>query len=196
LHEFKQGAEIHSEVYAPGLGTRAETIKQQKQRMLFETMETERIPHRPDAYFTLYFPKREEGKQYSSFFYEADRRTTDTARMIKKLRGHFHFIVKQKLHQSLYTVPSVRAVLVETLDSQWAETLRQAAGHPAVSGAKPSNLFWFTSSEFFTKTIAKQDGKRTKRIAYYLENPSIVFNPLWFTPNDMAGDRPRSILDP
>jgi hypothetical protein len=196
LHEFRQGSELHNAVIAPGLGTKAEIIEQQKQQMLFETMEAERIPHRPDAYFTLYFPNREEGKQYSSFLYEADRRTTDTARMIKKLRGHFHFIVKQKLHQNLYAVPSIRAVLIETIDDHWAEVLRQAAGHPAVSGAKPSNLFWFTSSEFFAKTITKQESKRTKRIPFYQEHPSVVFDPLWFTPNDRAGDSPRSILDP
>jgi hypothetical protein len=196
LHEFRQGAELHNTVIAPGLGAKAEVTGKQRQQMLFETLEEERIPHRPDAFFTLYFPNRADRQQYSSFLYEADRRTTDTSRMIKKLRGHFHFAVKQKLHQSLYKVPSICAVLIETLDRQWAETLRQAGRHPAVSGPKPSNLFWFTSSEFFTKAISKQEGKREKKVAYYQEEPSVIFKPLWFTPNDRAGDSPRSILDP
>ncbi len=115
--------------------------------------------------------------------------------MIKKLRGHFHFAVKQKLHQAVYNVPNIRAVLIETLDRQWAETLRQAAAHPAVSGPKPSNLFWFTSSEFFTEHVTKREGKREKKVAYYQEQPSVIFKPLWFTPNDRAGNTPRSILD-
>jgi hypothetical protein len=195
LHEFRQGAELHNAVIAPGLGAKGEVIGKQRQQMLFETLEEERIPHRPDAFFTLYFPNRADRQQYSSFLYEADRRTMDTSRMIKKLRGHFHFIVKQKLHKAIYNVPGIRAVLIETLDRQWAETLRQSAGHPAVSGPKPSNLFWFTSSEFFTETITKQEGKRQKRVPYYQENPSTIFNPLWFTPNDQAGDKPHSILD-
>jgi hypothetical protein len=195
LHEFRQGAELHNYVTAPGLGAKAEVIGKQKQQKLFETLEEERIPHRPDAFFTLYFPKRADRQQYSSFLYEADRRTTDTSRMIRKLRGHFHFVVKQQRHQDIYQVPSIRAVLIETLDQNWAETLRQTAAHPAVSGPKPSNLFWFTASEFFTKTVAKREGKRSRAVPYYQEDPEVIFRRLWFTPNDRAGDRPRSILD-
>jgi hypothetical protein len=182
LIEFKQGAELKSSVeltgYYSGEGIESVTVW-------------------PDAFFTLYFPQRPEGRQYESFIYEADRKTMDTSRMTRKLAGLFHFIVKRKLHRHPpYEAQSIRAVLVETLDTSWAETLRHASRHPAVSGPKPSNLFWFTSSEFFTKGVARQEGKRIKQVPLYQEQPSVIFSNVWFSPNDKIGDRPRSILDP
>jgi hypothetical protein len=91
-----------------------------------ELDETEYLPHRPDAFFTLSFPN--SGREDLHFFYEADRHRTDTNKYNKKLRGHFHFIVKQKLHREFYDIQRVRAVLTETVDDEWAERLRQAAG--------------------------------------------------------------------
>jgi hypothetical protein len=83
-------------------------------------------------------------------------------------------------------------VLIETLDTKWAEVLRQAARHPAVSGPKATALFWFTSSEFFAKRI-KREQKR--QVPYFLENPLVIFNKLWLTPLSEVGDSPHSLLD-
>ena len=155
----------------------------------------EQIPHRPDALFTIHVDGSEEPQH---FFYEADRKTTNTKRMIKKLRGHFHYIAKAKQQQQDYGVQRIRAVLTETLDTKWAEALRLAAQHPVVSGPKPSELFWFTASEFFTKPVQKQlsgTSKRSRQVPYYLDNPDVIFQPLWFTPIDAAGSQPRSLLD-
>jgi hypothetical protein len=196
LHDFRQGAALHRYVSAPKLATRSEIIHRRRQQVLFDSGEWENIPHRPDAFFTLFFPERPEGKQYEYFFYEADRKTTDTTRMKRKLRGHFHFIVKRKLHQVYYQIPSVRAVLIETIDSHWAETLRQSASDPVVSGAKPSNLFWFAPSDFFIQPVATQKGSKSKSVPFYYEHPEVIFSNLWFSPNDRAGNQPRSILDP
>ena len=57
---------------------------------------TERLPHWPDAFFTLRFPHqlREE-----SFFYEADRNNTSVPKYARKLRAHYQFIVEQKKHR-------------------------------------------------------------------------------------------------
>lgn len=195
LHDFRQGAELNQYVAAPQLQTRIEVTKRERQKVLVESGEWENIPHRPDAFFTLHFPRRPEGKQHEHFFYEADRKTMDTTRIKRKLRGHFYFIVKKHLHQVHYKVPSIRAVLIETLDQSWAETLRQAAADPVVSGPKPSNLFWITPSEFFTQPITKEERGKTKTIPYHLEHPEVIFSRLWFSPNDRAGDSPRSILD-
>lgn len=155
----------------------------------------ERIPHRPDALFTIHVGGSDEPRH---FFYEADRKTTNTKRMIKKLRGHFYYIAKARQHREDYGIQRIRAVLTETLDTKWAETLRLAAAHPVVSGPKPSELFWFTASEFFTKPIQKQIGttvNRTRQVPYYLDSPNVIFRPLWFTPIDAAGSQPRSLLD-
>jgi hypothetical protein len=155
----------------------------------------ERIPHRPDALFTIHVAGHEEPRH---FFYEADRKTTNTTRMIKKLRGHFYYIAKARQHRDDYGIQRIRAVLTETLDTKWAEALRIAAQHPVVSGPKPSELFWFTSAEFFTKQIEKAIGpnaKTIRRVPYYLENPDVIFRPLWFSPIDAAGAAPRSLLE-
>jgi hypothetical protein len=150
----------------------------------------ERIPHRPDALFTIHIAGHEEARH---FFYEADRKTTNTTRMIKKLRGHFHYIAKSRQHQKDYGIKRIRAVLTETLDTRWAETLRLAAQHPVVSGPKPSELFWFTASEFFAKPVQKRESSR--HVPYYLDNPDVIFRPLWFTPVDAPGAKPRSLVD-
>jgi hypothetical protein len=144
LFDFKQGAELRHSVAAPVLTTRTERAGQSRNIILSETGEWENIPHWPDAFFTLHFPRRPVGKQYESFFYEADRKTMDTTRMKKKLRGHFQFIVKRRLHQLHYGIDTIRAVLIETVDTAWRDTLRSACADAVVSGPKPSNLFWFT----------------------------------------------------
>jgi hypothetical protein len=67
-----------------------------------------------------------------------------------------------------------------------------------VSGPKPSELFWFTASQFFTRQVHKPtspNSKRARKVPYYLENPNVIFNPLWFTPIDAPGAPPRSLLD-
>jgi hypothetical protein len=48
-------------------------------------------------------------------FYEAGRKTTSTHRHNKKLRAHFHYIVKQRRHEEHYGVKRIRAVLIETM---------------------------------------------------------------------------------
>jgi hypothetical protein len=155
----------------------------------------ERIPHRPDALFTIHIAGHDQARH---FFYEADRKTTNTTRMIKKLRGHFHYIAKARQHQQDYGIKRIRAVLTETLDTRWAEALRIAAQHPVVSGPKPSELFWFTASEFFARQIKKPPSTTTRRPRpdhYYLDNPDVIFRPLWFTPVDAPGAKPRSLVD-
>jgi hypothetical protein len=132
----------------------------------YEAEGTEICPHEPDAFFTLRFLNDSDPPQDVSFFYEADRRTTDTTKFRKKLRIHFHSVVVQKKHREIYGVPRIRAVLVETLDRQWAWHLRESAKHPIVSG-KPSALFWFTPSEFVRP-----------------DEPDSVFRSIWATPVD------------
>jgi len=151
---------------------------------LSEADETESLPHRPDAFFALYFPDREGDEQTQYFFYEADRKTTSIKKMQKKLRAHFHYIVKLKKHAEDYGVKRIRAVLVESMDDHWTNTLRMSAQHPIVSG-KPSPLFWFTPSDLaFEKLISVKIKSVEKQIPSFLDKPELVFGKIWATPVD------------
>jgi hypothetical protein len=85
---------------------------------MHDSEETEILPHRPDAFFALQFPDRAGEDETVCYFYEADRHRTSIKKMQKKLRSHFHYIVKQKRHLADYGVKRIRAVLVESIDDQ------------------------------------------------------------------------------
>lgn len=169
--DFQQGPELWHSVEVPKLCFRDGKWK--------EADETERLPHRPDAFFTLRFP--ESNREPLHFLYEADRHRTNTHKFNRKLRAHFHFVVKQKQHQELYKIKRVRAVLTETTDDDWAERLRQSANHVTVSGPKPSSLFWFTTSRLFTQAQELQAGRTAPT---YLHQPDMVLRKIWASPVD------------
>ncbi len=158
---------------------------------LIESEETETLPHRPDAFFALYFPDREGEEKTQHFFYEADRKNTSIKKFNKKLRAHFHYIVKQKRHVADYGVKRIRAVLVESIEDHWTNQLRLHSRHPVVAGSKPSPLFWFTTSDliFEQKTTIRIKGAE-KEILQFLEKPELVFEKIWATPAD-DDERPQ-----
>jgi hypothetical protein len=104
----------------------------------------------------------------------------------------FHFIVKQKRHREFYDIQRVRAVLTETVDDDWAERLRQAAGHVTVSGSKASPLFWFTTSRLFVEEAVVQTNGRARTLPMHLRNPNIVIRNIWASPVD---DTLHSLID-
>ena len=155
-----------------------------QENRLRESDETETLPHRPDAFFALHFPDRVGEDQTAYYFYEADRKTASIKKMQKKLRAHFHYIVKQKKHLADYGVKRIRAVLVESIDDQWTNTLRTSARHPIVSG-KPSPLFWFTPSDLvFERLVPVNIKSAAKTVPIFLEKPELVFGKIWATPAD------------
>jgi hypothetical protein len=162
---------------------------------IIEIDQEEYIPHRPDAFFALHYPDKEKDKT-DYFFYEADRKTTSVKKHNRKLRGHFHYIVKEKLHREDYGIKRIKAVLIESIEKSWADTLRRAARHPVVSGQKPSPLFWFTTSEFFTReTEVIEEGRKRER-PLFLEQPELVFANIWATPLHTRDDTNfKSILN-
>ncbi|HEY6807093.1 MAG TPA: replication-relaxation family protein [Pyrinomonadaceae bacterium] len=170
LSNFQQGPALWHKVEVPKLSV--------KGGQWSEADQTESLPHRPDAFFTLSFP--EGGREPLHFFYEADRHRTNAHKYNKKLRAHFNFIVKQKIHQQIYGINRIKAVLTETIDDEWAERLRQAAGHEIVSGNTPSLLFWFTSSRLFTEKQYVSRASRT--LPTYLHRPDIVLQKIWASP--------------
>jgi hypothetical protein len=179
---FYQGSSLWNEVEAP-------KIQYDKDGNVRETEETEKIPHRPDAFFALHFPEKEGNDKAQYFFYEADRMTTSLKKMQKKLRGHFQYIVKQKKHVQDYGIPRIRAVLVESIKDSWAYNLRACAAHPVVSGSKPSPLFWFTTSDIiFERKVKTKIKSVEKEIPKYLDTPELVFAKIWATPQDEEED--------
>lgn len=174
LVDFQQGPRLWKTVQVPKLGYR--------NGQWVELDQFEDLPHRPDAFFTLSFPQT--NNEDASFFYEADRHRTDRNKYNKKLRAHFHFVVKQKRHKEEYGIDRVRAVLTETVDDQWAEGLRQAANHVTVSGSKPSPLFWFTTSRLFTEEEVVQVGSQRRSIPAHLRHADMVLRKIWLTPVD------------
>ena len=168
--EFQQGPHLWHTVEVPRLVYR--------DARWLESDETELLPHRPDALFSLSFPNTD--REPLHFLYEADRHRTNTHKFNRKLRAHFHFIVKQKRHQEVYNAKRIRAVLTETTDDDWAEKLRQSAAHVTVSGPKPSPLFWFTTSRLFTQDCEIK-GKTSPT---YISQPDMVFRKIWASPVD------------
>ena len=180
LLDFRQGPELWN------------SIELEKLRLedgqYYRTRDTEQLPHRPDAYFALRLASGEQ----RHFFYEADRKTTWANRFAKKLRAHFHYIVKARKHEQQYGFHRVRAVLIETLDTHWVDHLRDVAKHPLVSNGIPSPLFWFTSSQYFTEIPTDDTGQPRFTQAPYLYRPDLIFAPLWLSP---VNDTPLSLLD-
>lgn len=182
LSDFQQGPSLWHKVEVPKLALRNGAWQ--------ELDETEQLPHRPDAFFTLGFPD-DTARESLHFFYEADRHRTNTHKYNKKLRAHFHFVVKQKRQQQFYGTNRIKAVLTETVDDDWAEALRQAANHVTVSGPKPSPLFWFTTSRLFVQDAPTVETER-RVLPTYLKQPDIVFKKIWASPVD---DTFHSLID-
>jgi len=158
LAAWRQGPELHSSVTDLDTG--------------------EVLPHRPDAFFSLHFPNEQEGQNRSNFFYEADRRTTSIPKMVKKFKAHLEFI-RQKQHQERYGIRRIRAVLIETLDTKWAQELRQAS-----MPICPVPLFWFSASEIFTANKPKAYGNGIRNVPLFLMQPEIVLKKVWATTDD------------
>ena len=64
---------------------------------------------------------------------------------------------------------------------QWAQNLRVAARENVVS-PNPSPLFWFTTSELFTKPQEITEHGKTHQLPLYLQQPETVFKRIWATP--------------
>jgi len=181
---FYQGSTLWNEV-------EVKKVFYDKEGSLREASDMETLPHRPDAFFALFFPDREGREKTQYFFYEADRKNTSIRKFNKKLRAHFHYIVKQKKHVADYGIGRIRAVLIESIEDHWTNQLRLHSRHPVVAGKKPSPLFWFTTSDliFEQKITARVKGAE-KEIPLFLEKPEIVFEKIWATPAD-DDERPQ-----
>lgn len=192
LKTWKQGAELNNYVFAPAYkltnkSRNGKTVTQLEE----DEEEQERIPHRPDAFFTLAFPKKAYTAD-ASFLYEAERQTNSAPTLNKKLRGHWYAIARQKLHkQEPYNVPSIRAVLIEATTYHWANHLYREA-HSKVVSPNQSKLFWFTCLEQLTKPEKVYRGTAQSKEYPYLESPLKFFDRFWVA---LGQEQPFSLLD-
>jgi hypothetical protein len=169
LKTWKQGAELYNYVDAPAY-TFTKFTENGKTTIHYEEHERkkERIPHRPDAFFTLTFPNTPTKKD-TSYLYEAERQTNSAPKLNKKLRGHFHFIARQgRSELPPYNVKSIKAVLVETTSLTWANHIYQEA-HSKVASPNKSKMFWFTCLEKITTPEKITKGVATTKRYPYLE---------------------------
>jgi hypothetical protein len=157
---------------------RAQRYDDQHQQTVWgELPATEILPHRPDAFFTLYLPGNPAEQQRLNFFYEADRGTENTP----------HFKKSSALTGTLFSSSSDTSTLPtlcrglkrcspETLTDRWADKLQIAAKENIVSGSKPSPLFWFTSSEQLTAKPAAGQSKSGKRRLLEISSFTLVLS--------------------
>lgn len=89
-------------------------------------------------------------------------------------RGRNLACVAGRKHQGVYGIKRTPAVLIETLDTEWANELRRASEEIC---AAP--LFWFTPSEFFTAEKPNANGKGTSPL--FLQRPEVVLKKVWVT---------------
>ena len=187
---FYQGSQLWNTVEVP-------KVHFDREGNMCETEETETLPHRPDAFFGLYFADRTGDDREQYFYYEADRKNTSIKKFNRKLRAHFHYIVKQKRHVADYGVKRIRAVLIESIQDYWTNQLRLHTRHPLVSGAKPSPLFWFTTADVvFEQNVKTEIKGAEKEIPAFLDKPELVFGKIWASPLD-DDERPnfQSLID-
>lgn len=132
-----------------------------------------RLPHRPDAFFSLQSAENSERARLNHFLYEADRGTSSLSRMRDKLAAHHSFIVQAK-HCGAYKIKRLRAILIEASSVDRAERLREIA----YEICRDVELFWFTSSEIFSKQSPTLPGHNSQN---FLDSPEIIFAPIWIS---------------
>lgn len=188
---WKQGSSLANKVQAPKVERRREGANE----TWYEQQELEYLHHEPDAFFTLRYPERPPEQQYAHFFLELDRGTEKKPlKVIRKLRAHFHFIVKQKLINRHYNIERLRAVLMLAPDENRMKFLHGLAAHPLVSGKSASPLFWFSRYDLFQSLETPDEfaNRREKPRPLFLARPVIAFSRVWLTP---AQNAPLSLYD-
>jgi hypothetical protein len=137
------------------LATRDEAIQLlswEEGRELFDSVTVsemglvEKIPIRPDAFFTLEDSRRPPGANQSHFFLEADRSTATHTRFKEKMAGYWNYLM-QGLHTKKYGIKSFR-VLTITLTDARTENLCTLAN--ALLPERAHRYYLFTSLKHFT----------------------------------------------
>lgn len=121
-------------------------------------VEGERLPLRPDGFFTI-----EDKDDLMHFFLEADRSNMEHSRFLDKLRAYWHFWKEQKCQK--LGIKTFR-VLTITISDQRKNNLAKDSkrADPQEIG---SNIFWFACEK-----------------SYNLQNPNSILKSIWQTPKN------------
>jgi hypothetical protein len=122
-----------------------------------------KLPVRPDAFFTLEDSRRPPGANRAHFFLEADRSTATQTRFKDKIRAYWHYL-EQGLHVSKFDIKNFR-VLTVTLTAARARNLCELAASLLPQAAK--KYYLFTSVENFS-----------------LENPAPILESVYLSPRN------------
>lgn len=142
---------------------------------VYEKGEREKLPVRPDAFFTLEDTRRPEGRNRRHVFLEADRSTTYHERFQKKIKA-YHEYFRQELHTKKHGIQNARVVTVTRTE---ARALNLCAASREVMPSGNSRFFYFASSKQFS-----------------LENPEQILDDIFISPQDFDTDTRYSLIPP
>ncbi len=125
------------------------------------TLCVQKLPIRPDAFFTIEDRGRLEGERRGHFFLEADRSTATHTRFKEKIQAYWHYL-EQELHAAKFGIKTFR-VLTMTLTEARVEYLSALAA--SLLPQRGGKHYLFTSLKKFS-----------------LEDPAPVFSEIYFSP--------------
>ena len=105
-----------------------------------------KLPVRPDAFFTLEDSRRRAGANQVHFFLEADRSTETHSRFRDKIRAYWHYI-EQGLHVQKFGIRNVRVLTVGKTDER-AKSLTLLTGSLLPERAR--KYYFFSSLNNFS----------------------------------------------
>jgi hypothetical protein len=123
-----------------------------------------KLPVRPDAFFTLEDSRRRAGANKAHFFLEADRSTETQSRFRDKIRAYWHYI-EQGLHVQKFDSPNVRVLTVAKTDER-AKNLTLLTR--SLLPERAHKYYYFSSLNNFS-----------------LENPSPILEAVHLSPRDV-----------
>lgn len=127
----------------------------------------EKLPIRPDAFWSLEDARRPTGRNTTHLFLEADRSTATQTRFQDKLRAYWHYL-EQGMHVTKFGIKSFR-VLTVTLTEERARNLCALACALLPEAAR--KYFLFTSIVHFS-----------------LDNPAPILGSVYRSPRDLTED--------
>jgi hypothetical protein len=135
----------------------------------------DRLPVRPDAFFTLEDSRRPAGANRANFFLEADRSTATQTRFKDKIRAYWHYL-EQGLHTKKFSIKNFRVVTVTLTRARARNLCELAAG---LLPERARKYYLFTPIDIFS-----------------LEKPGPVLESVYLSPRNCGGDVHYPLVTP